>query len=214
LRRTQPNKRNYQVLLALDDSQSVALGKASPLMRESVATICIALQRLQVGQLSLVKFGDTVQLLHPFSQPFTDDAASLVMPQLTFDQKKTNMEELMRTSIQMLELSRIEAQGAGDTMQLMFVIGDGRFGDKRHKLREWLIRAAAKNIFVVFLVIDGLDKESILDIQSISYPGGKLTMKPYIDDFPFAYYVILKRIESLPNILADSLRQWFEMIAR
>jgi midasin (ATPase involved in ribosome maturation) len=219
LRRTQPNKRTYQVLLCLDDSQSVLLGNAAPLMREATATLCLALQRLQIGQLALLKFGNKVDLLHPFSTPFTDEAAAVVMPQLAFEQQTTNMESLMRTSIQMLELSRHEAvmsmgSSSATTMQLMFVIGDGRFGDKRQELANWLHRAQQNNIFVVFLIMDTLDKDqSILDIQSVaSGPGGKITITPYIDDFPFAYYIILKHLDNLPHILSDALRQWFEMI--
>ena len=218
LRRTQPNKRTYQVLLCLDDSQSVLLGNAAPLMREATATLCLALQRLQIGQIGLLKFGQDVDLLHPFSTPFTDEAASVIMPQLTFEQNTTNMENLMRTSIQLLEMSRHEAvmsmgSASATTMQLMFVIGDGRFGDKRQELASWLHRAQQNNIFVVFLIMDTLDKDqSILDIQSVSYTGGKMAIQPYIDDFPFSYYIILKHLDNLPHILSDALRQWFEMV--
>ena len=218
LRRTQPNKRTYQVLLCLDDSQSVLLGNAAPLMREATATLCLALQRLQIGQLGLLKFGQDVDLLHPFATPFTDEAASVIMPQLTFEQTTTNMENLMRTSIQLLEMSRHEAvmsmgSASATTMQLMFIIGDGRFGDKRQELASWLHRAQQNNIFVVFLIMDTLDKDqSILDIQSVSYNAGKMAIQPYIDDFPFAYYIILKHLDNLPHILSDALRQWFEMV--
>lgn len=218
LRRTQPNKRTYQVLLCLDDSQSVLLGNAAPLMREATATLCLALQRLQIGQIGLLKFGQDVDLLHPFATPFTDEAASVIMPQLTFEQTTTNMENLMRTSIQLLEMSRHEAvmsmgSSSATTMQLMFIIGDGRFGDKRQELASWLHRAQQNNIFVVFLIMDTLDKDqSILDIQSVSYNAGKMTIQPYIDDFPYAYYIILKDLDNLPHILSDALRQWFEMV--
>ena len=34
----------------------------------------------------------------------------------------------------------------------------------------------------------------------------------YMDQFPFWYYVILSEVNSLPNILADALRQWFELM--
>lgn len=215
LRRTQPNKRTYQIMIALDDSESIELVQASHLVREATSTICIALQRLEVGQISLLKFGDSVSLLHPFSEPFTDDAASLIMPQLTFKQKSTNIEEFLRKSIQIMELSRMDSQNNDDTMQIMFVIGDGRFGDKKNQLLKWLRMAQEKNIFIVFLIIDSAEKDqSILDIQSISYPQGKLTITPYIDGFPFSYYMILKKLDNLPHVLADALRQWFEMLQR
>jgi len=73
----------------------------------------------------------------------------------------------------------------------------------------------SKQIFVVFLIIDNPKKDSILDIKYYDRtPEGKFTLSPYIDKFPFPYYIILREIDKLPEILADALRQWFEMIQR
>lgn len=213
LRRTQPNKRNYQVLLAVDDTQSVRLSGHSALLREAVATIAIAMQRLQVGQIAVAKFGKAVDLLHSFNQPFTDEAAAHAIPRLTFDQTSTNMEELLRVAVQLLEHSR-DMDGSTDTMQLMLVIGDGRFGDKRNSMKQWLHKAQEQNIFVVFIIVDANHKESILDIQSISNTKGQMLMKPYMDDFPFTFYMILKNITALSSVLGDALRQWIEMVAK
>jgi len=97
-------------------------------------------------------------------------------------------------------------------MQLIFIISDGRFGDKRQALRQWIRRAIDANIFVVFLIVDSDNKETILDIQQVSYPNGKLTISNYIDEFPFPYYIILRKLANLPEVLADALRQWFELV--
>jgi midasin len=55
-------------------------------------------------------------------------------------------------------------------------------------------------------------KHSILEYKTVSYPGGKLTLTPYLDTFPFTYYVVLRDINTLPDILSDALRQWFELM--
>ena len=34
----------------------------------------------------------------------------------------------------------------------------------------------------------------------------------YMDHFPFPFYLILRDINSLPHILSDALRQWFELV--
>ena len=34
----------------------------------------------------------------------------------------------------------------------------------------------------------------------------------YMRHFPFPFYVILQDINSLPAILGDALRQWFELV--
>ena len=36
---------------------------------------------------------------------------------------------------------------------------------------------------------------------------------PYLDTFPFPYYLILRDMSALPNVLGDALRQWFELAA-
>ena len=35
----------------------------------------------------------------------------------------------------------------------------------------------------------------------------------YLTDYPFPYYVVLREIGSLQEVLADALRQWFEMLS-
>lgn len=54
---------------------------------------------------------------------------------------------------------------------------------------------------------------SLLDMQTVSFVGGKPVFRKYMDDFPFPYYVLLRDIGALPRTLADMLRQWFEMSA-
>jgi len=98
-------------------------------------------------------------------------------------------------------------------LQLLFVMSDGRFGTERTMMRKWLRRAEEQHIFVVFLVVDKSQKrESILDIKSIDYINGKMQLSNYIDNFPFLYYIILQNIDHLPQVLADALRQWFELL--
>lgn len=49
LRRTRPSKRQYQVMLAIDDSESMADNRAGQLACEAVVTICKALTKLEVS---------------------------------------------------------------------------------------------------------------------------------------------------------------------
>lgn len=41
---------------------------------------------------------------------------------------------------------------------------------------------------------------------------GKTKIRPYLDNYPFPYYLVLRSIESLPEVLSDSLTQWFEIV--
>lgn len=76
--------------------------------------------------------------------------------------------------------------------------------------------------FRVWRVLDGLflavlDKEgdtSILKTKEASYVNGKLVLSSYLDKYPFPLYILLSHVEALPEILADALRQWFELLQR
>jgi midasin len=95
-------------------------------------------------------------------------------------------------------------------------------------LKQWLKRAEEQQIFVVFIVVDTQHSgSSILKMPSVGRDlDGNITMGSYIgmsfyvslqwshelDSFPFPYYVILRNISNLPQVLADALRQWFEAV--
>lgn len=90
LRRTKPSKRTYQVMIAVDDSESVATANAGSLACEAMAMLCKALTRLEVGELSIASFGEAVKLLHSFDTPFTDDCGARVLSDFTFSQQSTD----------------------------------------------------------------------------------------------------------------------------
>ena len=33
-----------------------------------------------------------------------------------------------------------------------------------------------------------------------------------MDSFPFPYYIVLRELQSLPQVLSDALRPWFELL--
>ena len=74
LRRTKPAKREYQVMVMIDNSSS--MGEAGPIALSALATLSTALTRLEVGQLCVAAFASGVQIVHPFGQPFDDEAGS------------------------------------------------------------------------------------------------------------------------------------------
>lgn len=45
------------------------------------------------------------------------------------------------------------------------------------------------------------------------YVKGKMVTQSYMDGYPFPYYVIIRDVRSLPEALADALRQWFEAMS-
>ena len=98
-------------------------------------------------------------------------------------------------------------------MQLVIIVSDGRRSPSWGDPTQWIRRAAQEHIFFCFIVVDAeSSKDSILDLQTVSFPNGKLTVSRWMDSFPFPYYIVLRDLQSLPQVLSDALRQWFELL--
>ncbi|CCW59800.1 unnamed protein product [Phytomonas sp. EM1] len=57
-----------------------------------------------------------------------------------------------------------------------------------------------------------VQSNSILDMQIVEFKQGKVIRRLYMEDFPFPYYLIVRELESLPEVIADAMRQWFELL--
>ncbi|XP_077262322.1 midasin [Temnothorax americanus] len=214
LRRTKPSKRDYQIVLALDDSSSMADNHSKELAFESLSLISKAMTYLEVGQLSVISFGEQVKVLHPLGEPFTEQSGSRLIQEMRFDQKKTMIGQLVDFTVDMLEDQRTSS----DNAKLLVVLSDGRgiFSEGKEKVNYAVRRARLVDIFLVFIIVDNpINKDSILDIRMPVFEGGKLLgIRSYMDNFPFPFYMILKDINTLPGVLSDALRQWFEVVGK
>ncbi len=64
LRRSKPSKREYQILLAVDDSSSMKENNCNQMAYESLAVISTALQKLECGQLGICRLIKTLLIPH------------------------------------------------------------------------------------------------------------------------------------------------------
>jgi len=211
LRRTKRSKREYQIVLAIDNSKSMQL--CGDLALESLAMISKALSKLEVGQLGVTSFGDKVDHVHSMLQPFTDASGAEIVSHFTFQQDHTCIEDGMSSILGMFENARKDLAGDTDYRQLVFFISDGRFDSAmREKLQNMIRKAMQKRQFIVLLIVEDPKQESILETKQVSFKKGSMSVSQYLDDYPFPFYVVLKDMKNLPQVLADALRQWFEIV--
>ncbi|KAK1813419.1 AAA ATPase midasin [Friedmanniomyces endolithicus] len=222
MRRSVPSKRSYQIMLAIDDSKSMAESDSRHLAFETVALVAKAMSMLEVGELSVVGFGETVNVAHDFSTPFTSDAGAQIFKQFSFAQSRTNVRQLLAESIELFRSARLKASGAASELwQLQLIISDGVCED-HPSIRQLVRQAQEERIMVVFIVVDaaaqkveaaGGPKQSILDLQTAEFvkdEAGEMQLKmvKYLDTFPFNFYLIVREVQELPAVLAGALRQW------
>uniref|UniRef100_A0A8C1W377 Midasin n=1 Tax=Cyprinus carpio TaxID=7962 RepID=A0A8C1W377_CYPCA len=214
LRRTKPSKRNYQICLAVDDSSSMVDNHSKQLAFESVSVIVNALTLLEVGQVAVCSFGESVQLLHPFHQQFNDQTGAKILRLCQFQQKKTRIAQFLETSTNMFMAAK---QQTPETSQLLLIVSDGRglFLEGKERVAAAVQAARSANIFVIFVVLDNPNsRDSILDIKVPIFkgPGELPEIRSYMEEFPFPFYIILRNVNALPETLSDALRQWFELV--
>lgn len=252
MRRIKPSGREYQVLLAVDDSTSMRNGGASSggavhLAYQTVALVVQALGKLEVGEVGVARFGRGWELIRGFGSGVTgakDWGSSpaeggRVLNAFTFSQSRTDVATFLEGSLSVLEAAR---ENSGSTSgrelwQLEIIISDGICQD-HERLRRVLRKAREMRVLVVFIVLDALNnastsnpsgaastsftssenQSSILTLSQVSYKPSpttgqmELTMERYLDSFPFEYYVVLRDVKTLPRVLADTLREFFERV--
>jgi len=211
LRRTKPSKRQYQIMLSVDDSKSMSESHSVQLTFEALAMISKALTQLEAGELAVVRFGETVNLVHPFENPFNDESGAQAIRQFTFEQQSTDIQQLMTSTLGILEEARERGSSHNESLwQLQIILSDG-ICENHEQIKSLVHTAMEKQIMVVFVVID--TKQQILGMNNvIKQPGKGFKLERYISTFPFDNYVILSDINQLPEILSETLRQYFMMV--
>lgn len=218
LRRMKPSKREYQICLAIDDSSSMVDNHSKQLAYESLAVIGNALTLLEVGQIAVYSFGESVRLIHPFHEQFSEQSGSRILSQCKFQQKKTLLAQFLESCVPMFAAAQQMPQSSNpETAQLLIIVSDGRglFVEGKDRVTRAVKAARNANIFIIFIILDNpTSKDSILDIKVPIFTDPKEMPKmiSYMEQFPFPFYIILRDVNTLPETLSDALRQWFELV--
>merc|ERR1719234_136177 len=152
LRRVKPNKREFQIVVALDDSSSMADNKSRVLALQALATISSALSLLQAGRRVEGQFG--------------------------FEQKETSVVSLLNLTSALFNSRRSQAARCLAVSQLLVIVSDGRgiFHEGKDKVNQAVMRARQAGYFCLFLIVENPDnKDSVLDIRLPVFKDGQLS---------------------------------------
>ena len=222
LKRTKAAKRNYQIILALDDSLSMNDANCKKLAFESTALLSKSLSLIESGSLSVLSFGDEVKILHELNEPFTDESGARILSGLSFDQKKTKVALLLESVASIFVRNKsASSSDSRDISQLLLIISDGRgiFNEGEDKVKTMIRRLNDVGVFTVFIVLDNIQsdaglasRKSIFDHESVQFIDNKVIRTNYMDAFPFPFYIVIRDIANVPVVLGESLRQWFDLV--
>lgn len=212
LRRVKPDKRSYDVLLAIDDSESMSESGAGPMAIESLALITSSLSKLEIGRLAVASFGINPQMVRGFDEPLpvSDVKGGQLLQQFRFSQKETDVSKLLQFIRS--EMGDLDSPEGIDHIKLAFVISDGKLSG-RDEIKRHLRGLRDLNVLVALIIVDKVagTENSIYDVKRVEYtPSGNISIVPYMQDFPINYYAIVHQVKQLPIVLADALRQWIE----
>ena len=212
---------------------------AGTLALQSLALVTKSLTMLESGEICVLGFGDTTTVHCPFQEPWSDAKGVDVWRSFTFQQPRTNVRNLLQHSLELFREARRNsraAAGGQDLWQLQLIVSDGVCED-HEAIRRLVTRAVEERIMIIFVIVDAVNRQtgkgSILEMTQAVFEevgeeekqqqgqdgeGGRpqqprLTIKRYLDDFPFAYYPVVGDVRELPNVLATALRQWFSEVA-
>eukprot|EP00371_Babesia_bovis_P002713 XP_001611360.1 ATPase associated with various cellular activities (AAA) family protein [Babesia bovis T2Bo] len=190
LRRSKPSKRNYRVVLAIDNSRSMSVSNAGVLALKSFACIYQAMSLLEVGELSVCKFGGNVpELLLDMGR---GEDPSRVISGMTFDEEshhshETGLPELFKYVLRYLD-------GQTEHKKILVIISDGKFN--KDKARPWIQAAISSQVVPLLVILDSTtsNNKSILQMKQVREIDGKLCVETFLSNFPFPYYAAMVRV--------------------
>lgn len=211
MRRTKASERKYQILLCIDDSKSMQTCGCGELALQSLATVLSSLSTIQVPELGVMRFGhgSNVETVHELGAPYSGADGPRIAQWFSFDGDNSLNDKPVHSLLTSIE--NVLDEG-GDMRQLLLIVGDGHLHEKeslRSKVRDLNSKS---NALLAFVALDS-QEQSLLDMQSVSFDKSSRTptFHRYMDGFPFPYYILVQQLESLPQLVSDLLRQWFEL---
>ena len=228
MRRRKPAKRDYKIVLAVDDSESMVKGNANVSALECVSVLTSAIGTLEAGDVSVCKFGETVNFVHDFGSSFGDASGANVVKEFTFRQRRTRVLECVESCFDKILSSHAASSSSSarsnPCSSILFLISDGKVErDDRSVIRDRVRKMGEMGVLVVAVIVDatggtggegkGGKDSGVLNCREVAFDGnGKPVITMFMDKFPFPFYAIVKNVEDIPEVVGDSVKQWIETV--
>jgi midasin len=225
LRRTMPSKRDYKILIAIDDSLSMKEQGLGFFSLEAMVTLVEALNRLEVGKIAVARIRDRMELLQSFEDSYSNERTAFIVSQYEFTHSAKSshdfaMANFVRDANKLLDFQNTQSQiGGSVSCPFTIILSDGRFN--KQNVAKYMQEAIEKRYLFIFVILDVPKDDSkknqsgILGLKSAVKQEGKAGIKlvPYLKDFPFSYYCIVRDLHQLPSALGQILVQYFSIMS-
>jgi len=85
-----PSKRDYKILIAIDDSLSMQEQNLGFFSLEAMVTLIEALNRLEVGKIAVARIRDRMELLQSFEDNYSNERSAFIVSQYNFEHSGKN----------------------------------------------------------------------------------------------------------------------------
>jgi midasin len=124
---------------------------------QTLTLVSLVLNCLEVGDVAIARFGDSVDVVHDFdSAPFNGQSRAAMLKQFHFNQDTTNVVKLLESSLNLLsDACRRRAaasQTAGELWQLQIIVSDG-ICQSHDRLRPLLRQAEEQRVMIIFIIL-------------------------------------------------------------
>ena len=228
LRRSLPSERNYMITIAIDDSYSMRESNKNFFAIETLVIFANSFKRAGLNKFNICSIRDNLNLLHSMNDDvFSKEKGAFILNKFKFDYKDSKSHDYsMRNFIldynNLAENNNLNfSVNNSKNEQICFILSDGIFN--KDIVRPACLEAKEKGIIYVFIILDEQSKDdlinnklsdkSILNMNSVYQvydDNGDLNheIKPYLEDFPFSLFVVLKKSSDLPDVINDILLKW------
>ncbi|CRG95848.1 dynein-related AAA-type ATPase, putative [Plasmodium gallinaceum] len=223
-RKTKLNKRDYNILIAIDNTKSMKINNIQKMTLNAIFLVAKAFEKLNVGKIGICSFGenetissnnvvcsmtnslnkqDFLKILNHFQ--FNHDT------QNSFDNAMLNA---LKICNYIFKNSHTQNNSKNQINHLMLIISDGRFN--KNSVKAEIFKCIQNNFIPVLMIIDtqleNNKSQSIFNLKQTFYKNNKLEIVPYLNDFPFPYFVVVNDINDIPSLTCDIIRQWFQIL--